>query len=295
MKTIYLHIGPPKTGSTSIQDFIFESEYLDFLYPVTGRLHTNYSKVKWVNHKGEDHHTRTATNQHHTVWLAHMDFLIEPKPQTVITDLLDEITNTPHNKILLSCESFHYFNHEQINSFLLLFSIYNVQIIYFKRELLKLIPRTYYQSMKYGNRKTFKEYYIENLNYFLSLNDNSAEWQSHKCITQTHIIDFDQSIKDNSLIRNFLKIFDINCSEPLSKVSNPRLPDHICHVALFLNKLIASSNRLILIKTLSYARNKVVWSSKLQFILTPVRYFFTSAIISKNDLNDLNKLLNYKK
>ncbi|MDD7986895.1 hypothetical protein PQO01_18255 [Lentisphaera marina] len=294
MKTIYIHIGPPKTGSTSIQDSIFYSnKELDFLYPETGRINFT-QKIEWINHEGLYRIEKVATNQHYTIWLALMGFLITPKPDDIISTLVKEIEKTEHNKILLSCESFWYLNNEQIEGFLSLFKSYKIKIIYYERELSSQIPSTYIQTIKYGYKKTFKEYYLENLDYFLSLSNQVRKWESTKYFSTIVTLNFDESVGNNSLVNDFHQAIGSQSTNSSTKTANPRLPNHISQIILFLNNLNTKFSSPVILRIISYIRNKIVWSHKTQKLLKPLSYLITTPIISNSDRCELKHLIKSK-
>jgi len=129
LKTIYLHIGFGKTGTSSVQEFFFgnreEFANQDLQYPMTGL-------IPYAHHG-----------------LALFQFTEMPEGvQNLYLDLLEEIRNSPCSKVLLSSEQFCFLKKAYVAKVGSLFSEFKVKIIFYVRTQTKLIESTFLEWQK---------------------------------------------------------------------------------------------------------------------------------------------------
>jgi hypothetical protein len=202
MTTVYLHIGTPKTGTTSIQKFF--STYIEeivkkgFLYPLSGRYpHPNYDQF----------------SHHNLVW-----YLTQGKMGFYIPDygnydgLSEEIDLINPNNVLISSESFCKLNYDQILSLKNCLSRYKVKvIIYFRRQ------DDFFQS--YYFEKISEGAYCDNIKTYIQDCKSTPFWNYYKIIEQwqaffgkENIIVrlYDKENLKNGLIDDFLSAINLS-------------------------------------------------------------------------------------
>lgn len=142
MKSLYLHIGFGKTGTSSIQSFLSKSKskLLEFgvLYPSAGLF----------------------CDAHHGL----ADFESERMSagiELVYCELLKEIEESQAEKIVISSEQFCFVKPGYIERVKELFSGYNVYVVFYVRRQVQLIESTYLQWQKQGRmfEGGIKEFY----------------------------------------------------------------------------------------------------------------------------------------
>ncbi|PWE21730.1 hypothetical protein DF188_05820 [Aliarcobacter skirrowii] len=250
MKTIYLHIGIGKTGTSSIQDMLVRNYDLflkqDVLVPKSG--------IKY----GMAHHGLAN--------LAEEDFSLETKEN--YEDLIKEIDESNAKTVIISSELFSYVKPryiEQIHQYL---NKYDVKIVFYVREQVKLFESGYLQNLKAGSEKLQKNNMggvIYDFRQFCSdLNKKDFNlliqpW--HDMFGYKNIICklYDKKLNNGDICSHFLKVIKLEkvAIEYPNKQSNESLiPDFIKLVEMIdklnpnsdkrislINKLILLSNR----------------------------------------------------
>ncbi len=139
-KTIYIHVGFGKTGTSAIQKVFFQNreqlKSIGCLYPITGEIFTAHYNLSVL---GEEE--------------------MDTKTINLYEKLLVEIKNSNCNIIVLSSEQFIFLKElyvKQISEFL---KDFDVKIIFYIREQIKLIESTYLQWLKAGSKPFYKNIY----------------------------------------------------------------------------------------------------------------------------------------
>lgn len=159
MKKLFLHIGPLKTGSTTLQSFLYQNRdnlrNSGYLYPQTGRP----PKKSPFQHSAQHNLSWTIINSKK----ANPDFGTWEKAH-------DEIKNTNLDNVIVSSEFFEFANKKQIDILKTKLKFYEVKIlVYVRRQDLRL-ESLYTQNVKHGvcatdllsfidNRKEQSDYY----------------------------------------------------------------------------------------------------------------------------------------
>lgn len=114
MKQVYLYVGPPKTGSTSIQSTL-EINKVKLLQ--NGVLYANSGRIKegevyMVHRSGGLYPEKGLSNCHQTLAWVLEDKVKGLHKETVWNELSKELKNTDAQKIIISGEAFFiYQNH----------------------------------------------------------------------------------------------------------------------------------------------------------------------------------------
>lgn len=136
-KTIYVHIGPHKTGTTTIQRNLFANEEMLYgagiLCPQTGRAFP------------------LSAGNHNLVWELRRNFDNRFDSQKgTWYDLLNELEATECSRIILSSEDFSLLDQFQIKSLQQITEDYNVKIIMYLRRQDEALQSTWVQLVKFS-------------------------------------------------------------------------------------------------------------------------------------------------
>ncbi|MCK9236795.1 MAG: glycosyltransferase [Thiopseudomonas sp.] len=180
-KTLYLHIGLPKTGTTAIQNFFCTNdsalkEKQKFLYPKFGR---------W---KDGSHH-QIAFSLQETDFYPWLD---ESAQIGYLRDLINEIENSGCDRFLLSSECFHLYNN---STFIQMFKDrYKIKIICYLRQRSEYLVSIYKQNVRditYREKRSFIDF---------------METETHKLNYSNMLQPWLQMVeKEDFLIRNYAK------------------------------------------------------------------------------------------
>jgi hypothetical protein len=142
-KTLYVHIGAHKTGTTAIQSFLADNrcalEKEGYLYPGHATAHHDMARE-----------FRSLTPEE-----------IRKNPDLAIHRYFYEINSSPARSIILSCETFCFFNHQIPALKQFLGNRFEIKIIFYVRRQDDKIESAYNESVKNGSSQTtipFSEY-----------------------------------------------------------------------------------------------------------------------------------------
>lgn len=138
MKKLFLHIGPPKTGTSTIQDFLYHNRdnlrNSGYFYPQTGISKTIPA---------------FSSAQHNLAWLITNSEMVDPTLGGW-KEAHEEIEKANLDNVIISSEYFRFANKKQIGILELALKSYEVKIIvYLRRQDLRL-ESTYTQRVKNG-------------------------------------------------------------------------------------------------------------------------------------------------
>jgi hypothetical protein len=145
VKTIIIHIGAHKTGTTYIQKCLYES-----------REKLNKAKISYPNYG-----ILGKTFGHHSI----VNDIKNAETDT-LKKLKDKIEHTlnENNTLVLSSENFEYLNSKEIETLRQLFpSDCLTKIIYYHRQPYTLIPSLWQEEVKHGYTKSFHHYFNRHL------------------------------------------------------------------------------------------------------------------------------------
>lgn len=197
MKTIYLHIGYGKTGTSSIQSFLARNRErlleLGILYPVAGLTYDGF--------KSHSHHGLAV-------------FQKSEIPEDVLhlySDLLDEIESSQQNTVIISSEHFCFIKKEYLHQLKKLLSNYKIKIIFYVRNQANLIESTFLQWQKVGWNYSgeIEKFYKEHragFNFLQIIQPWTEEFDARNIITRI----YDRRTTGNDICVDFLKIFEID-------------------------------------------------------------------------------------
>jgi len=215
-KKAYIHIGPPKTGSTSIQNILFSNQgelnKLGVLYPNAGILQRGEG---YYLNRGQGHRRfEQGPDVCHQLLPWELKGTLENYSKNSWSDLLQEIEKSDCDKIILSAEGFFGLNEGQINIVFEHLKKYDPKIIAYFRHPYKRSKSLYNQMVKRGKVSESFESFVKG--YYLK----SAQRDFKKIVTWIQIFGetkvvikpFDKLTKSNSLSFDFLSEIGIDVS-----------------------------------------------------------------------------------
>lgn len=203
---IYLHIGTFKTGTTSIQNFLFQNrdKLLDqgILYPLSGIRERNsiahHNLPVELIKENRSHLSQEMYDINAGGW----------------KELVEEIKRFQGEKVIISSEHFNRLVWEEIEKIKEYLSNYEVKIIVFLRRQDEYFISYYCQDVKiahyWGNIKSYISKYKNEGNYYQKLEPWKQIFGKENIIVKV----FKKTLKTN-LIPGFLKIID--CKSEITK------------------------------------------------------------------------------
>ncbi|MBZ9566661.1 hypothetical protein [Modicisalibacter tunisiensis] len=135
-RTVYLHIGFGKTGTTSIQKTLASNRELlsrnKILFPATG-----------ISDSG--HHGLAKLG----------DGQMAKDTAKLYSQLVDEIESSDAHKIIISSENFCFMTEDYVKDVSKFLNAYNVKVIFYARHHLELIASTYLQWVKAASQPPY--------------------------------------------------------------------------------------------------------------------------------------------
>ena len=222
-KTIYIHIGTPKTGTTSIQRFLTQNKTIlakkDIYYVTAGELDLENPAI-----------------------LIHGGFLLNTE---LFKEHLDIFAKSEYSTMVLSAENFflHLNRDNQLpynDRLWKILSAYEVKIIVYFRQSAEYLTSQWQENIKYASRHTLEEY-LEKTNYIKCL-EAIDDLSSRVCLNNMIVRTYEPTRWYNhNLIDDFLSIINIEKSNeflPLKEKQNVSLSRDYCERILFVNQFL---------------------------------------------------------
>ena len=232
LRTIYLHIGQHKTGTTAIQDFLQlnqnELSRDAVLYPSTGYVINAQHKLSW------------SVKSVIPKWVRNQfpEFSVTDKGRTLFRELNREINASDASTIVISSENFYIDSDASLLADYL--SSYKVKIIAYLRRQDALVQSLYLQALKdpYLALKLNAYEYYRQIKYPLNCIDQIDEWISKFGKENVIVRPYRKTaFNSGSLINDFMSaigISNLDDYRELPQRSNRRLHPALAH---FLVKL----------------------------------------------------------
>lgn len=247
VKTIYLHIGTHKTGTTAIQKFsAINSDSLaekGMYYPISMRpdvdvISFGHHLLPWLirKHPVPDHYFgEYASNK-----------------LSLFEKLLEEINAQENNNILISSEEFDGMNETQIGTLKDLFASFEVQIIIYLRRKDEFVEAMY-QTAIIGNypnyaSKTINEF-IESVNLPLNYFEFIGKWQKVFGIKNVKVHPYCKKVLlKNDIIIDFYSHLGVNVesfiqTESYDKI-NSSIPFHYVSLMVMFRRMGVPENTI---------------------------------------------------
>jgi hypothetical protein len=286
-KTIYVHIGTPKTGTTSIQKFLTKNKdvLLDYgvFYPVAGRCYDSFSKSIAV----EDCNA--------------LDLCINGgvlNNEYTLKSVLDNFVKSEKANMLLSEECLFlqeqasgFYNKTQIWEIL---STYEIKIIVYFRQSVEYLCSLWQEMIKYRHQVDLP-YFLENNDYLKNIDNFHA--LAKRAETKNVIVKtFEkESWVNGDLIDDFLSIVNIKDSRKFLRgesVTNKGFCRSKCDSLLYINRHLGmevcdQDNYNINKRTPASDSDQIIIESLPDEIIERVsnKYYSEECQIAKNFLN----------
>lgn len=210
-KKVYIHIGPPKTGSTTIQKALAEQSECDsplFYYPKAGRL--NDGKPTQRSNKGKIYTESYHVINHTNVYYALMGTMIEPPSDAILDMLAEEVTECEQEQIVISSEGFFGLD-EQIAEFLSRLENCDIKVLLYIRNPTSRTISSYREKVRTENMTCSFEDFIGAEDAFIKEPAVIDRWASY--VGRGNIITrpFEQVVADPGLYQDFCDVVGVDC------------------------------------------------------------------------------------
>jgi hypothetical protein len=160
-KHVFIHIGPPKTGSTTIQTQLTNeaaSERPFIYYPEAGRLNEGKPTLRRNGEKvySEQYHVINHTNTYYAL----LGTMVDPTSKDVLDMLTAEMEVCEHRCVVISSEGFFSLD-EQIPQLLECCGDYSIKVILYIRDPTKRIISSYKEKVRSENMTISFEKFIQ--------------------------------------------------------------------------------------------------------------------------------------
>ncbi len=248
-KTVYIHIGTHKTGTTAIQVFstknIDKLKEMDVLYPHLGR--------PYINSISFGHHLLPwYLSKHPTPNRTYGNF--ENKKDLLFPSLIKTIQDSPYKNVVLSSEEFDRLEIKEIKKLKTYFKDISVKIIVYLRRKDTFIESLYQTKVVHSNYYRTIEEVIKSRHGILNYYKFISKWQDvfgkNNVIVNLYCKD---KLKNNDIIADFyshLKIDISNLIEPKYQV-NASVPYQYVALIANLGRKGASQNVINILKRIS--------------------------------------------
>lgn len=202
IKKVYIHIGLPKTGTTSIQNFFikYRNELINFgfLYPenITSKNFLKEHKLTKFNSLNDHNFLYDIKNYNYEY---HDIFYLK---------LIEEIKNNNNcDKLIISSENLIFADSELINKIKNLFIGKEIKIIFSHRNYIDWMNSYYYETI-YSGRSTwsFNKFIEKMKSEILPYRKKTNLWVNIFNEKSFNIINYENNEK---YIKNFLKLFEL--------------------------------------------------------------------------------------
>lgn len=290
MQQLILHIGPPKTGSTSIQYFLnsAQEELLSngILYPIQGRPVAGETYGFYKTYNGDRRKPRKGpTPAHHLLaWSVRNVNGIDSDRYWF--NIIDEIHSVKPNMTIISSEGFSLCSHEQVAQVKKYFEDFNIKIIIYLRNPFKKIASSYKHAVRHHSysqsfSKFIEEKYSTNdtrYNYNLLID----RWVSTFGKEQVEVKLFDKIVRNiGGLEKDLLEILELDQSQ-FKRYINPS-PSNVAPNDNTINKICL---RNVIEKSLGESVTK---SHAVKILLAAVKPFLGQSIYKNQDVRLIKK------
>lgn len=283
VKTVYLHIGTPKTGSTSIQRFLARADEelaeQGTLYPEAGRPDTD-----WSDQYG----------QHELYWSIAGKRGVED--EKVWRKLRQEVDEFSGRRVVISAEGFGGCRSGEIRRVAAHLAPHPIHVVVYLRPPIQFLRSTYKQCVKTGtfcdSFAQFVEEMVPQCNYL----DLVSRWQRCDAVESLDIQLFDKVKEAPGLEASFSEAVGIDFEKVRSYVGSPvntSPPDHVVQLARWLSVGRRRGARIEAWKSLmSRARSNVLGQRRPgRWLTRAVRPFLRDCLVTESAAATLRRSL----
>lgn len=203
-KTIHIHIGTHKTGTTAIQKFSKENkEYLekfDTYYPLTS--------IPYDNNYNLAHHLIPWILKKHNVPEEFFGPYLDEK--NLMKDLIKEISNSKSNNILISSEEFDRLSYEEIKRLKEYFVAFKIIIYIYLRNKDELIESMYQTNVLHHNEYRNLNEIFNHVGVPVNYYEFISKWQNIFGKSDVIIKNYSGKLLENNIVVNFFNDLNID-------------------------------------------------------------------------------------
>ena len=257
-KTVYIHIGTHKTGTTAVQKFSAENSTelleLGIYYPTISRPTINKISV--------GHHLLPWYIINHPVpgtFYGEYD----KKREFLFPELISNINSSACNHIVLSSEEFDRLNENEIKKLREYFKEFNVKIIIYLRRKDSYIESMYQTDVVYNNYDNTISEYMKVMTMPQNYYQFVKNWQDVFAIENVNINFYcKKALKSNDIIVDFYDKIGFNIedilNEPEKRAINSSVPFQYVASIVMLRRMNASNDIINSVRRLAYKMEKYV-------------------------------------
>lgn len=250
-KTVYLHIGTHKTGTSAIQGFSANnSEYLlseGFYYPDIPRPH--------IKGRGIGHHLLPWYVLDHAVPdRVYGEF--SQKKESIFPSLISDIESTECDNVILSSEEFDRLNIEQIRQLKSYFENVDVKVVSYLRRKDSFLESMYQTDVVHHNLSETIEEYMEHDKLPLDYYEFIEKWRSVFGIENVKVSLYcKDTLKSNHVVIDFFNSLGLDVEHVVrkgaAKLVNASIPFQYVSVIAMLRRHNSSQEFIDLVTRIS--------------------------------------------
>ena len=291
---IYIHIGLPKTGSTTLQNLFCtlgatgESEVI---YPQAGRLVDQPNEVIEFR-DGRNLKANCCSSNHTLIYHALAGHLIPTPASHILQSLQDEVAARPNDKFILSSEGFSGLD-RAIPRFLDILEGHKVCVIVYVRDPQRRVVSSYRECVRTQNcTQTFEQFLKSRIGKLLQEPAIIARWANYAGRDNVVIKNFDQIVQTSGLVEDMAATLQISTTIPDQETANSSLDDRSLKTIRLLSKVQSQfRNFRIPVLIAINLKRAVEKRSNLEFLARPVGWFSKGPLIPEEELDLLKEML----
>jgi len=296
---IILHIGPPKTGSTTLQSFLNSAQQElsndGILYPSKGRSEAGVAYH--IELLERDARSRRIASKHGPDFAHHLlAWALAGTVQNISADscwaeVINEIESVHPEMVIISSESFARLSEEQLQKLKAMLKDYAVKVlIYFRNPFNWLLSR-YNQIVKKGRyHRSFRAFMQEQSFHYISY-----EHLMKRCVSifgqkNVELRLFDKIKRHDTLVNDLIHMLDLDATKYgkyiTSEKQNVSLASDIMNMLRYLNFIQHYFTPQSMHPThIKRIRNRIIKKHKVYKRLNKIgKPLFDKAIYNKKDL-----------
>lgn len=209
-KQVYIHIGPSKTGSTTLQKALAEQSESDsplIYYPKAGRL--NDGKPTQRSNQGKIYTELYHVINHTNIYYALLGTMVEPSSDDILNMLAAEVAECSQNRVVISSEGFFGLS-EHIQKLIDLLGDCDIKVLLYIRNPEHRTISSYREKVRTENMTRSFEDFIGGEAYFIHEPTIIERWAGYvggdKIITRP----FEQVAANPGLYQDFCNVVGID-------------------------------------------------------------------------------------
>lgn len=291
---IYIHIGPPKTGSTSLQklfctfDATSESHVI---YPRAGRFLNQPNEVFECSDERKEHANCNSLN-HTNIYKALVGKLAPTEASQILQSLRSEVAARPEAQFILSSEGFSGLD-KAIPRFMAILEGHHICVIVYVRNPYRRILSSFRECVRTLNcTQTLQEFLKSRTRKLLQEPGMINRWAKHVGRDNVVIKDFDQIVQTSGLVEDIAATLHLSTMIPHQETANTSLDDRSLKTIRFLSRLQNRfQNRRLPVLIATNMKRAVEQSSRLKFLSRTLGWLSSGPLIHEEETKLLKAML----